>query len=92
MLRLNPSYNVSVLSQWPLVEQMALAAQKYGIIVRDQTASAIGFWAQDGTPYNMPNFYYDTSGNPSTTGPFHGLWPSVLMEHFPWSHLQVVDP
>ena len=42
-LRLDPNLNLAALHLPPLVYMMAKAAQKYGMIVRDQTHWAIGF-------------------------------------------------
>ncbi len=46
-----------------IVEMIALAAQRYGIIVRDQSHAAIGFFAEDPTqygdkPYTASDPYY----------------------------------
>ncbi len=62
---------------------MARAAQRYGMIVRDQTHAAIGFYAQDPVrakrdPYNRPN------------GFFGGQSPTQLLARFPWESLEVV--
>jgi hypothetical protein len=73
----------------PLTLIMARAAQKYGMIVRDQTGQGIGFYVQDPTPTGTNPFY--TAGVPSATGPFGGRWPTQLMHAFPWSSLQVLQ-
>ena len=46
-----------------IVEMIALAAQRYGIIVRDQSHADIGFFAEDPTqygakPYTASDPYY----------------------------------
>jgi hypothetical protein len=87
-LRLDPSLNVPALNLPPFVEMMAEAAQKYGIIVRDQTHWDIGFWIQDPAPTGTDPFY--SNGAPSSTGPFQGMWPNQLLSYFPWSSLQVL--
>ena len=71
-----------------LVQMMAEAAQKYGMIVRDQTHWAIGFWIEDPAPTGTDPFY--SNGAPSPTGPFQGMWPNQLMSYFPWSAVQVL--
>ena len=43
-LRLDPTLNIPALHLPKFVQMMAEAAQTYGIIVRDQTKWAIGFW------------------------------------------------
>jgi hypothetical protein len=67
---------------------MAEAAQKYGIIVRDQTHWAVGFWIQSPAPTTANPFY--TNGVPSPTGLFQGMWPNQLMSYFPWNAVQVL--
>ena len=57
-----------------VVETMAEAAQRYGIIVRDKTLHAIGFYAEDPTPLGT---------NPYTRL-FDGKSPGVLLQSFPW--------
>ena len=59
---------------------MAEAAQRYGIIVRDKTLHAIGFYAEDPSPLGT---------NPYTRL-FDGKSPGELLQSFPWTHLQVV--
>ena len=59
---------------------MAQAAQRYGIIVRDRTHHAIGFFAEDPTPLGA---------NPYTQL-FDGKSPGVLLQSFPWKYLQAV--
>jgi hypothetical protein len=82
-LRLDPSLDLSTLHLPPLTLMIAEAAQRYGIIVRDQ-ASNIAFFGQDPTP---------TGSNPYTgpRGYFGGKYPSQLLSSFPWSHLQVLS-
>jgi hypothetical protein len=82
-LRLDPNLNIASLSLPPLVREMALAAQRYGIVVRD-FAGAIVFSAQDPTP---------TGSNPylGPGGYFEGKYPDDLLAGFPWSHLQVLQ-
>ena len=46
-LRLDPDLNLDSLGLPPITLMMARAAQRYGMIVRDQTHAAIGFYAQD---------------------------------------------
>jgi hypothetical protein len=88
-LRLDPSLNIPALDLPPFVQMMAEAAQKYGIIVRDQTHWAIGFWIQDPAATGTDPFY-GSDGTPSSTGPFQGMWPNQLLSYFPWSALQVL--
>ena len=89
-LRLNPSLDIPALHLPTFVQMMAEAAQRYGIIVRDQTKWEIGFWIEDPAAADTSNPFYDTNGDPSTTGPFQGRWPNQLMGYFPWSALEVL--
>jgi len=88
-LRIDPSLNIPALHLPPFVQMMADAAQKYGIIVRNQTHWDIGFWIEDPTVSIGTNPFYN-NGAPSSTGPFQGMWPNQLLSHFPWSALQVL--
>ena len=87
-LRVDPSLDIPALHLPPLVQMMAEAAQKYGMIVRDQTDWAIGFWAENPAPTGTDPFY--SNGAPSSTGPFQGLWPDQLLSYFPWNAVQVL--
>jgi len=82
--RLDPKLNVNALPLPATTKMMALAAQRYGIIVRDQSGS-VSFYAEDPTT---------TGSDPygGTYGLFDGLSPHDLLKDFPWSHLQVVSP
>jgi hypothetical protein len=82
--RLDPTLDISALGLPPVARAIAYAAQRYGIIVRDQTGQAVGFFtentAQFGTnPYDGP------------TGLYGGTPPNVQMRSFPWQRLQVLD-
>ncbi len=81
-LRLDPRLDLASVRMPPLTREIAVAAQRYGIIVRDFAAN-IAFFAQDPTatgsnPYAGPN------------GFFAGGYPSQLLLSFPWSHLEVL--
>ena len=68
---------------------MAEAAQRYGIVVRDQTHWAIDFWIENPAPTGTDPFY-NSNGAPSSTGPYSGLWPNQLLSYFPWSALEML--
>ncbi len=87
-LRLDPNLNLAALHLPPLVYMMAKAAQKYGMIVRDQTHWAIGFFIED--PTITGGAPYWVNGTVSKTGLFQGKLPSQLMSQFPWSSVQVL--
>jgi hypothetical protein len=78
--RLDPQLDLKSLHLPRVVEIMAHAAQRYGIIVRDKTLHAIGFYAEDPTPLGT---------NPYTRL-FDGRSPSELLASFPWKSLQAV--
>ncbi len=87
-LRIDPSLDIPALHLPRLVRMMAEAAQKYGMIVRNQTHWDIGFWIWNSAPTGTDPFY--GNGAPRSTGPFQGMWPNQLMSHFPWSAVQVL--
>jgi hypothetical protein len=76
--RLDPSLDVASLHLPPVARAMALAAQRYGIYVRD-TSGSVAFVAEDAGPYGLPAGY-------------RKLIPSAvqLLKRFPWSHLQLL--
>jgi hypothetical protein len=77
--RLDPSVDVTSLRLPPLVQMMALAAQRYGIVVRD-TSGVVDFYGEDPTP---------TGANPWKTM-FGGQAVWQLMSRFPWANLQAL--
>ena len=79
-LRLDPRLNIAALNLPPVVHAMAVAAQRYGMIVRDKTLDATGFFAEDPSP---------TGANPYPQL-FGGQAPNQLLARFPWDHLQLV--
>jgi hypothetical protein len=81
--RLDPRLNIDALHLPRLTRMMAVAAQRYGIIVRDQTAHAVAFFGEDPTP---------TGANPysGSNGFFGGRHPNELLRDFPWAHLQLL--
>jgi hypothetical protein len=81
--RLDPRLDIDKLNLPPLTRTIAKAAQRYGMIVRDQTGQAVGLFAENTTRY---------ATNPYTgpTGLFGGTPPNVLLRAFPWQHLQVL--
>jgi hypothetical protein len=80
VFRLDPKLDLASLHLPRVIETMAEAAQRYGIIVRDRTHHAIGFFAEDPTPLGA---------NPYTRI-FDGKSPGLLLQSFPWKYLQVV--
>jgi hypothetical protein len=62
---------------------IAEAAQRYGLIVRDQSG-AVAFYAEQNANPRVSNPYAGPNGL------FHGESPNNLLHAFPWSRLQVV--
>ncbi len=77
--RLDPQLDIDALRLAPAVHAMAVAAQRYGIVVRDQS-SVVAFYAEDPHPTGFDPY-------PSLFG---GLAPWDLLRSFPWRHLQLV--
>jgi hypothetical protein len=77
--RLDPGLDIAALRLPPATATLARAAQRYGIVVREQSG-AVAFYAQNaaslqGDPY--PRL-------------FGGQSPTDLLRSFPWSRLQLV--
>ncbi len=87
-LRLDPKLKLGALHLPTLTMMMAQAAQKYGIIVRDQTGDGISFYIQDPISTNTNPFF--ANGVPVVNGPFQGQWPTTLMHSFPWGSIEVL--
>ena len=82
-LRVDPNLDLSKLNLPPITRMLAEAAQKYGMIVRDRTGGAVGFFAEDPTPtgtdpYNGPG------------GIYGGLRPWNFLPKFPWASVQLL--
>jgi hypothetical protein len=82
-LRIDPTLDLSTLNLPPTTQILAEAAQRYGMIVRDRTLHATGFYAEDPTP---------TGTNPyaGPTGFYGGLRPWNFLPQFPWGRLQLL--
>jgi len=81
--RIDPSLNIDALQVPPMTKMIAKAVQRYGMIVRDQTARGISLFAENprsaGTnPYSGPGGFW---GGPT---------PAKVMQAFPWGRLQLV--
>lgn len=82
--RIDPAVNISLLNLPPMTRMMALAVKKYGMVVRDQTAWAVAFHAEDPRRFGGTDPYYGSGGF------FGGKYPIELLERFPWEHLQLL--
>ena len=78
--RLDPDLDIDALGLPRPVAALARAAQRYGIIVRDQ-AGAVAFYAQNTN---------SLAGDPYPAL-FEGRTPQELVAQFPWSHLELVE-
>jgi hypothetical protein len=78
--RLDPKLDLSKLNLPPMTRAMAVAAQRYGMIVRDVTNHAISFFAENPTPSGVDP-YAALYGSP---------YPNAVINAFPWDHLQLV--
>jgi hypothetical protein len=81
-LRLDPSVNVQRLRAGPLTRMIAVAAQRYGIVVRDTTGGSVAFVAEDPA----------TAGREAWAGP-NAVWGKGgdwALAGFPWHRLQVL--
>jgi hypothetical protein len=80
-LRLDPALNLDELNLPRLTRMIAEAAQRYGLVVRDQTGHAISLFGEDPTPLKRNpyrRFFLDRT-------------PLELLANFPWDRLQVLE-
>jgi hypothetical protein len=80
-LRLDPKVDVSSLGLTPVAARIARAAQKYGLIVRDQTGANVSFFAEDAKTAGRAAYARTIWGN--------APWWKML-DRFPWRRLQVL--
>lgn len=78
--RLDPKLDLTKLNLPPMTRAMAVAAQRYGMIVRDVTNHAISFFAENPAPSGVDP-YPALYGSP---------YPNAVINAFPWDHLQLV--
>lgn len=78
--RLDPDLDLGSLGLPPALRAIAVAAQRYGMIVRDGS-SAISLYAEDPTP----------TGSDPYRALFSGLRPYKFAALFPWDRLQLVE-
>ena len=77
--RLNPHLSIAALNLPPIDRMLAQAAQRYGIVVRDKSG-AVSFYGQDPVTQRT---------NPWPAA-FGNQWPNLVLDEFPWSHLQAL--
>jgi hypothetical protein len=79
--RLDPSVDVDALGLPHLTRLVAVAAQRYGIIVRDR-AGGVSFYGEDPVVTAVDPF----------TPALRGGEMGEVMRTFPWQHIQLVTP
>jgi hypothetical protein len=80
-LRLDPTLNLDELNLPRLTRMIAEAAQRYGLVVRDQTGHAISLFGED--PSRKKRNPYERF--------YLGRTPLELLTNFPWDRLQVLE-
>jgi hypothetical protein len=81
-LRLDPNLDLDSLNLPHMTLMIARAAQRYGMVVRDQSG-VISLNAQDPTPTGTDPYW-------GPNGLFEGKNPRQLLAAFPWEHLHVL--
>ena len=84
-LRLDPRLHLNRLALPPVTRMIAVAAQRYGLIVRDQTHDGISLFGEDPALSGGQAVYYGPNGI------LGGMTPQRLLARFPWRYLQVVE-
>jgi hypothetical protein len=77
-LRLDPKLDIRSLHLPRMTEMIALAAQRYGIVIRDR-AGVVALYGQQPTPQANPYRALFAKQNPAS-----------LLARFPWKHLEVL--
>ena len=81
-LRLDPSLDLASLHLSPIADMLAVAAQRYGVVVRDITHHDVGFYAEAPAAGSDPYL--------GARGLFDGLKPGVFLREFPWGALRLL--
>jgi hypothetical protein len=81
VFRLDPSLNVASLGLPRAARIIAEAAQRYGMVVRDQAGSVV-FEMEDPTP----------AGIAVNTAYFDGMSAGQVLKRFPWDRVQAIQP
>ncbi len=88
--RLDPSLRLGRLHLPPLVDMMARAVKRYGMVVRDRSGGGIGFFFQNTVVRPGPDPFWTEDWEPRPDGYLGGEWPSRLLAKFPWEHLRLL--
>jgi hypothetical protein len=81
-LRLDPTLDIGSLHLPKITRMIARAAQRYGLVVRDQTHHAISLFGEIPTVGSAAGRY---------KAYFRGRSPGALLANFPWDRLQVLQ-
>jgi hypothetical protein len=90
--RLDPNLDLASLHLPRLVNMLAVAAQKYGIVIINKT-SGFAFRMEDPQQFQQAygyDPYFGPQHQPGTPGALMDNWPSIELALFPWSHLQLL--
>ena len=71
---------------------VAVAAQKYGMIIENRT-SGVGVYDENPAAYKAQwgyNPYFGPQNRPGSPGALYDQWPTQEIMQFPWSHLQLL--
>ncbi|MEA2248313.1 MAG: hypothetical protein QOH46_2842, partial [Solirubrobacteraceae bacterium] len=99
-LRIDPNFDLNSISMPKVARMYAVAAQKYGMIVRDRAAAGLQFFAEDpislkqqGEPLNpYTDLPWGNNGSaPKASGLLQGNPTWSMFKTFPWSKVQVLS-
>jgi hypothetical protein len=86
-LRLDPALDLSTMAMPRFTRMLAVAAQTYGIVVRDTTGSVVSFFGEDPAQYGS-DLWYGTNG---TNGLLLAQPWDLVQTAFPWSRLELLQ-
>jgi hypothetical protein len=90
--RLDPKLNLASLNLPHFDYMVAVAAQKYGMILDNRT-SGVGIYDENPAAYIADwgyNPYFGRQNVPGSPGALYDAWPTAEILQFPWSHLQLL--
>jgi hypothetical protein len=90
--RLDPKLDLAALHLPHFVYMMAVAAQRYGIIINNRS-DGFTFRGEDPTQFQAShgyNPYTGPDGAPGSPGALYNDYPSEMLRRFPWSHLELL--
>jgi hypothetical protein len=90
--RLDPNLNLASLNLPPFDYMVAVAAQKYGMVLDNRT-SGVAVYEENPAAFQAQygyNPYYGPQNVPGSPGALYDTWPCPEIMQFPWSHLQLL--